>query len=390
MRSTKTFNLLLALVIGLALAIPAAAQEKDRQSTQTTDATQDRDRRVSQSPTAQSTQPGTVSQDTQTELRTTRVEAGEKEKIEGYIVRRDPDGFILRDISGIDYTVALTNETKVEERKSNPFRSAKKYQITSLLRGLEVEVEGRGNDSGALVAEKIKFTQDDYSVARSIETRAAPIEGRLIGVEGRVDTAETRLTGAETRLTAAEQNAQRLSGQVEELNATTNALRTDVKAAQTTADAALSGASAINDRISLLDNFEESKNVAVNFKVNSAVLTPEAKATLDEIANQAKNEKGFVIQVSGFASAEGNEVHNRRLSQRRADAVVEYLAVNHDIPLRRIITPFGYGELKPVADNTTREGREQNRRVEVAILVNKAITTPATINRPAQRASNQQ
>ncbi|MBO0726985.1 MAG: OmpA family protein, partial [Blastocatellia bacterium] len=64
----------------------------------------------------------------------------------------------------------------------------------------------------------------------------------------------------------------------------------------------------------------------------------------------------------------------RALSERRADAVKRYLAENHDIPLFRIITPFGFGEAKPVADNATRDGRKQNRRVEVAILVSKGLT----------------
>ena len=114
--------------------------------------------------------------------------------------------------------------------------------------------------------------------------------------------------------------------------------------------------------------------VSVNFKVGKFDLQPEAKAALDEIAAQAKTERGYVIEVMGFASADGAEMKNRVLSQKRADAVVRYLAENHMIPLRRIITPFGYGEAQPVADNLTKEGREQNRRVEVKVLVNKGLT----------------
>jgi outer membrane protein OmpA-like peptidoglycan-associated protein len=247
-----------------------------------------------------------------------------------------------------------------------------------LLRGLEVEVEGRGDNSGALVAEKIKFTNDDFGVARSLDTRVAPVETRVTTTEGRMDTAENRLA-------AAEQNAQRLSGQLEELSAVANTARGGAKAAQETADQALAATKAnsaeiqaTNDRISQIDNYEARQNIAVNFKVNSAVLSDEAKAALDEIAAQAKNEKGYLIQVTGYASADGGEARNRALSERRAEAVRRYLAENHDIPLHRMINPFGFGELKPVAENDTREGRKQNRRVEVAILINKGLTASAT------------
>jgi outer membrane protein OmpA-like peptidoglycan-associated protein len=232
-----------------------------------------------------------------------------------------------------------------------------------------------------MIAEKIKFTNDDFGVARSLDTRVAPVETRVTSTEGRMDTAENRLT-------AAEQNAQRLSGQLEELAAVANTARGGAKAAQETADQALSAAKAAsadilatNDRISQIDNYEARQNVAVNFKVNSSVLSDEAKAALDEIAAQAKNEKGYLIQVTGYASADGSEARNRALSERRAEAVRRYLAENHDIPLHRMINPFGYGELKPVADNETREGRKQNRRVEVAILVNKGLTASAPASR---------
>jgi OmpA-OmpF porin, OOP family len=94
--------------------------------------------------------------------------------------------------------------------------------------------------------------------------------------------------------------------------------------------------------------------------------------------------KGYVIEVSGYTDSTGSVDKNRRLSTARADAVVRYLAENHQIPLRRIITPFGYGETNAVADNTTREGRAQNRRVEVKILVNRGLQQGApVINTPA-------
>jgi outer membrane protein OmpA-like peptidoglycan-associated protein len=307
-----------------------------------------------------------------------RVAPGRKQKIEGVVLSREADKMTVRDINGSDVIVNVTGATKITEKKANPFRSARTYPVTALLRGLEVIVEGRGDSSGVLVAEKIKFTNDDFGVARSLDSRVAPVETRVTTTEGRMD-------GAETRITAAEQNAQRLSGQLEELAAVANTARGGAKAAQETADTALAAAKAAsaevqatNDRITQIDNYEARQNIAVNFRVNSAVLSTEAKAALDEIAAQAKNEKGYLIQVTGYASADGGTYANRTLSERRAEAVRRYLAENHDIPLHRMINPFGFGELKPVAENDTREGRKQNRRVEVAILINKGLTASAS------------
>jgi OOP family OmpA-OmpF porin len=342
MRNARLFSLSSVLLTAFALCLPTATQAQDNANV------------------------------------TTRVAAGKKQKISGVVLSREIDKLVVRDINGSDVAVSVSGATKIVEKKANPFRGARTYPVTALLRGLEVEVEGRGDNSGALVAEKIKFTNDDFGVARSLDTRVAPVETRVTTTEGRMDTAENRLT-------AAEQNAQRLSGQLEELSAVANTARGGAKAAQETADQALAAAKAnsadiqaTNDRISQIDNYEAKQNIAVNFKVNSAVLSDEAKAALDEIAAQSKNEKGYLIQVTGYASADGPEARNRALSERRAEAVRRYLAENHDIPLQRMINPFGFGELKPVAENNTREGRKQNRRVEVAILVNKGLTASAT------------
>ena len=83
--------------------------------------------------------------------------------------------------------------------------------------------------------------------------------------------------------------------------------------------------------------------------------------------------KGYAIEVTGFASAEGNAAANKTLSDRRAQAVKDYLITTHNIPLRRMSTSYGFGTLQAVADNATREGREQNRRVEVKVLVSRGL-----------------
>jgi outer membrane protein OmpA-like peptidoglycan-associated protein len=357
MRNIKLIDLLLvALVAGLITVVPSFAQEKENSTTQST--------------TAQDDQPAKSSA-------SANVESGKKQKVSGIIIKRDGEKLVIKDRGKAEINVNVTGATKIEEKKKNPFRSAKVYDTSALVRGLWVEVEGRGSGSSSIDAEKIKFTEEEYRDSASLESRVDPVEDRV---------SET-----ETRLTASEQNAQRLAGQIDELTAVANTARGGAKAAQETADKAIAEIgvtnqklaqtndrlNSVDERVNNLDDYEPKNSVSITFKVNRATLSDEAKTQLDELANQAKNEKGYVIQVAGFASADGPQNYNRQLSERRANAVVRYLIENHDISQRRIITPFGFGELKPAGDNTTREGREQNRRVEVAILVSKGMVSSA-------------
>src|SRR3989440_11457144 len=325
----------IALAFGLALALSPLA--------------------FGQTPTQTQTAPTDAS-------RARSVASGQKMKLKGVVVRRDADTFTVRDLTGVDTVVRLTDKTSVKSNAASFFSRGTNYGQTNILRGLNLEVEGRGGSNGELNAERIRFNETDLRTARAVESRATPLEERASASEG--------------RLTEVEQNAQKLSGQLDELAAVSNAARGGAKAAQATADAAVAGVNATNDRISALDDYTPQETASVNFRVGSSVLNPDAKTKLDEIATKALNAKGYVLEVTGFADSTGGTEMNRRLSQRRADAVIRYLVENHQIPLRRIVTPYGFGETNPVADNKTREGRTQNRRVEVKVLVSKGITSP--------------
>ncbi len=290
------------------------------------------------------------------------IASGEKMKIKGVVTRRDADTFTVRDMNGVDTVVRLDSSTSVKA-KGGFLRGGANYAQTQILRGLNLEVEGRGSPSGELMAQKIRFNDSDLRVARAVESRAAPLEERA--------------TDTESKLSQVEQNAQRLSGQLDELAAVANTAKGGAKAAQETADTAIAGVNATNERISSLDDYVPQTVEAVNFRLGSSALSADAKTKLDDIATKALNAKGYVVEVSGFADATGSIQTNRALSQRRADAVIRYLVENHNIPLRRIVTPYGFGESHPVAENSSREGRAQNRRVEVKLLVNKGLTAPA-------------
>ncbi len=277
--------------------------------------------------------------------------AGQKYKIKGVVVAKDDNSFIVRDVTGVETKIVLAPNASIKT-KGGFFGGGSATPMNAIVRGLNLEAEGRGDTTGALAATKVRFDKDDLAVAQSIDSRVAP---------------------AEERLTQAEQNAERISGQIDELVAVSNAARGGAKAAQDTADAAVAAVNATNQRITSLDDYVVQSTETVNFRVNSSVLSADAKAALDEVATTAMQLKGYVIEITGFASAEGSTAKNKALSQRRAQAVIDYLVETHNIPLRRIGQSYGFGELQAVADNSTREGREQNRRVEVKLMVSRGL-----------------
>lgn len=123
----------------------------------------------------------------------------------------------------------------------------------------------------------------------------------------------------------------------------------------------------VETRISSLDTYTSGQSQSVMFKVNSAQLSKDAMGTLDSVASQVSSQRsGYLVEIQGFTDTSGDEIYNVNLSQRRADAVLRYL-VGKNVPLYRVRV-LGLGEASPVADNKTRVGREQNRRVEVRVL----------------------
>jgi OmpA-OmpF porin, OOP family len=269
------------------------------------------------------------------------VPSGAKMKFQGVVIERNADTFTIRDRTRTDYMVRITDDTSIKTN-GGFLHGGKKYPVTDILRGLIVEVEGRGDPQGQLVADKIRFNESDMRAAITSDTRVGPVE----------------------------ENQKKIANQMDELYAVAQEARQQV--------------AAVNDRVSALDEYDVQNSVAVTFRVNSAVLSPEAKQQLDDFATKALASSGYMIEVSGHTDSTGGETKNMRLSRDRAESVVEYLTVKHKIPARRFITPMGYGKSDAVADNSTPSGRAQNRRVEVKILANRGLsgTTKTSTAKP--------
>jgi outer membrane protein OmpA-like peptidoglycan-associated protein len=150
-------------------------------------------------------------------------------------------------------------------------------------------------------------------------------------------------------------------------------------AAQGAADTAVHRADSLASAIKDLDNYKPAGEAAVTFGFNKAVLTAEDRAELDEFAAKLPSAKGYILEVTGSTDSTGSADYNYQLSQRRADAVVQYLATRHAIPTYRFYL-IGIGKERAVASNATAAGRKQNRRVQIHILVNQGLASPSGVS----------
>jgi len=184
---------------------------------------------------------------------------------------------------------------------------------------------------------------------------------RIDAVDRRAQQGVTAAGAADTKATAAQQAAA--------------AAATAAQAADRKADTANQGVQTANNRINTLetrigsinDNYTQSEVQTVTFDTNKSTLSNQGKSTLDKIASDVSGQRtGYMLELQGYTDGQGSEQYNIGLSQRRAESVERYL-VSKNVPLFRI-SIVGLGKDNPVADNKTKDGRAQNRRVEVRVL----------------------
>jgi outer membrane protein OmpA-like peptidoglycan-associated protein len=169
------------------------------------------------------------------------------------------------------------------------------------------------------------------------------------------DRAQAGITKAQSSADSANANAQNASQEANTADTAAN----DVAHRADTLDSVVKG----------LDNYKEVTKASVTFGFDKAVLTTDDKAQLDSFAGQLGSAKSYILEVTGGTDSTGPAQYNYELSQRRADAVVQYLAAKYNIAPHRFYL-IGIGKDQYVADNKTSAGRKENRRVQVRLLSN--------------------
>ena len=148
--------------------------------------------------------------------------------------------------------------------------------------------------------------------------------------------------------------------------------------AQQMADSANNRVGVLTNTVANLDNYRPVAETSVKFGFNKDNLTPKAKEALDQLGGSISGTKGYIIALEGGTDSVGSADYNYDLSQRRANSVIQYLASKFNVPAHKIYV-IGLGKDKPVETNKTREGRADNRRVDVRLMTNTVgDTTPST------------
>jgi len=243
-----------------------------------------------------------------------------------------------------------------------------------------------------LASASLMFVGSGCATKRFVRATVSPVDARVGQVESTskqhtadIDQLEKQVSRAEELATGAGQQAKTATELANSAGTKAGEAGTRANGAYTLAEEGISKAAAnersIDRMYENLDNYQMLREESVEFGFDRADLTVDAKAKLDSFATSLTSQKRFVVEVQGFTDPAGNANYNQELSRRRATAVVRYLTLNHNIPLRRI-QMLGVGAEQPVADNKTRAGRQQNRRVEVKVYAlpdAKAGTTADTV-----------
>ncbi|MBH0114928.1 OmpA family protein [Novosphingobium sp. YJ-S2-02] len=233
--------------------------------------------------------------------------------VEGIISARDGNRIQITDESGTSTVVSFSENTEILGKGGFLGLASKERADDSLLNGLPVKIETLQAPSG-LLASQIKFKNDDFKTAAMIRNGTA-------------------------------------QGFAE----------------QTAATEALRG------RMGDIDKYNIKGTTNVNFDTGKYKLSEQGKADLCSAASQAENMDNALLLVVGYTDSTGSQEFNQELSEKRASRVVNYLQQACGWKPYRMLTPTGMAEADPLADNTTEEGKAQNRRVAVNILVSKGL-----------------
>ena len=220
-----------------------------------------------------------------------------------------------------------------------------------------------------------------FARKKYVARQTQPIRDRINELDELTASNTKAIKDADTR---AQQGIQLASAKANEADQHAVDAGNRAQAAQMTADQAHTRLNTVEKVVTNIDQYQPSAQTEIRFKPGQTVLSQNAKTALDEMATPLKNQRGYVVEVQGFASGHGQVAIAN--SQKMAESVVRYLALNHDIPIYRIyLVGMGNAPVPATAsEGEAKPKRITGGRVEVSLLKNDLEQLASTSSTPVQ------
>jgi outer membrane protein OmpA-like peptidoglycan-associated protein len=298
-------------------------------------------------------------------------QADHKGKVTGVIRSRNGDLiYINAKKTGDTAVIMITDDTKMERKKDFHLRRAD-MDVTAMVPGLTIDVDGVGNTKGQLEAKKITFDPNEFAISVAEEQQIIANKSAAAGAQSTANQGVAAAGQAQSSANQAQQTANQAgqtanqAGQV--ANAAGSIAMTDAQAVEM-----------VNQRVSDLGDYKTVAEAGVFFDTGKYSLSADDKQALDKLAQAATSVNNYMIEIAGYASSTGSKAVNEQLSNDRAAAVTDYLRNSDNVPMRRILVPAGYGASHPVGNNDSSLGRDVNQRVDVKVIVNQGLAEGAS------------
>jgi len=284
--------------------------------------------------------------------------ADEKTEVKGMITSRTGETLIVKGDAGTT-TVVLTDETSTRDDKGLFGLDKQLMSNVVLIPGLKVDIDGKTDEQGRVVAKTITVDGDDLETAEMIQSGLNPTAEQVEKNIQMLATHQGQLGAHEMQLAA---NRENIEKNEQNIAASRQRIEQNKKDIQEN-----------TNRFMALSEYDVKSQAIVKFDVGSTKLNTNGQNDLKSLAQVASGLKGYIVEVIGYADATGSAEMNTKLSEDRSKAVITYLIQQAGVPTRHIVAPGAMGEYGETSSNETKAGRAENRRVEVKVLVNKGI-----------------
>src|SRR5262252_7675672 len=282
-----------------------------------------------------------------------------KTKVKGMISGRRGETMDVNTARG-KVTVILAENTRIKDDRGLFGLEKEEKAATVLIPGLKVSVDGVADEQGLVVAQTITVDGDDLETSQMMQAGVEPTAEQVLEHEKQLLHHQQAIGANKEEIAANKRDIETNQAKIAEHKK---------KIAQNESDIESN-----TKRFTALADYETKGEATVKFASGSTKISEADMEQLKQLAETAKSLKGYIVEVTGFADSSGNAARNTKLSEDRAKAVITYLMQQGGVPVRNIVAPGAMGEYGPAASNETKEGRSENRRVEVKVLVNKGIS----------------